>query len=134
MNLTLLTILDHLLTLAHILVIGFNLTGWMWRKTRVGHRWMVGITAASWFLLGPWYGWGYCFLTDWHWQVKRALGETGLPGSFIKYMADKSTGGDIDSVWVDMLTLVAFVAVIGLTVVMAIRDRNNPVKMQRHRS
>jgi hypothetical protein len=24
---------------------------------------------------------GYCLSTDWHWQVKRARGETGLPNS-----------------------------------------------------
>ena len=31
--------------------------------------------------LGAVYGWGYCPCTDWHWDVKRRLGETGLPRS-----------------------------------------------------
>jgi len=87
-----LKILDLLFTLAHLIIIAFNLFGWIWKKTRKAHLIVVGITLASWFILGIWKGWGYCFLTDWHWRVKEKLGETGLPDSFIKYMADKITG------------------------------------------
>lgn len=37
------------------------------------------------------YGRGYCPCNDWYWQVKRELGETGLPASYIKYFLDLTT-------------------------------------------
>ncbi|MBT3271653.1 MAG: DUF2784 family protein, partial [Spirochaetales bacterium] len=52
----------------HSCVIIFNLTGWIWRKTRIPHLILIGLTAFSWFVLGIWYGFGYCPSTDWHWR------------------------------------------------------------------
>lgn len=107
---------DLTLTLLHLFVIGFNLTGWVWRRTRRLHRWVVGATAASWLVLGMRYGWGYCFLTDWQWQVKQRLGETGLPASFIKYFADKVTGQDFAPGLVDAITAGVFAVLVLLTI------------------
>lgn len=114
--------LDIILTLAHIVLIGFNLLGWIWQKTRRLHLLCVFLTALSWFVLGIWYGFGYCFLTDWQWQIKRKLGETDLPDSFIKYAADHITGLDIAPSLVDMATVISFGAVAVLSVVLNIRD------------
>lgn len=108
--------LDVLLTILHIGIILINLLGWAWEKMRKLHLVIVIATSASWFLLGIWYGWGYCFLTDWHWDVKRALGETRLPNSFIKYAVDKITGRDWNAAQVDQYTLYIFLAVIALTI------------------
>jgi hypothetical protein len=60
----------------HTLVIMFNLAGWIWAKTRKAHLAVLGLTAFSWFALGPLLGYqlGYCFCTDWHWQIRRQLG------------------------------------------------------------
>jgi hypothetical protein len=112
---SLLKFLDILLTLAHLALIGFNLFGWIWPKTRKAHLITVAATAFSWFVLGIWFGWGYCPITDWQWKVKEKLGETDLPNSFIKYYADKISGKDIDPKIVDRVTLIAFLAVIILT-------------------
>lgn len=101
--------LDLLLTLSHLAVIGFNLFGWIWRSLRRAHLICIGLTAASWLLLGLWYGIGYCPLTDWQWQVKRKLGEPDLPASFIKYFSDKLSGHAIDPVLVDLLTAIFFI-------------------------
>ena len=68
-----------------------------------------------WFVPGIWFGWGYCPITDWEWQVKERLGETNLPNSFIKYYADKITGKNIDPSVVDTTTLVLFLAAIILS-------------------
>jgi len=65
----------------------------------------LGFTLLSWFVFGIWYGWGYCFLTDWQWQVKEKRGETNLPASFIKYFADKISGKNFDPSFVDNVTL-----------------------------
>ena len=100
--------LDALLTLLHLLVIGFNLTGWIWRSTQRAHLIVVGLTAASWLLLGIWYGLGYCPLTDWQWQVKARLGERDLPASFITYMAEKLSSRDFSDGFVNTITAVLF--------------------------
>jgi predicted outer membrane lipoprotein len=103
-----LLLLDILLTIVHLAVIVVNLFGWMSTRTRKLHLVTVVLTAASWFILGTWFGWGYCPITDWQWQVKEMRGETDLPNSFIKYYADKLSGNDISSQLVDRVTLVAF--------------------------
>ena len=107
--------LDFLLTLLHLLIIGFNLFGWIWKSTRKSHFYLVIATIFSWVVLGFWFGFGYCPVTDWQWQVKAKLGESDLPNSFIKYFADKVTGMDINSTMIDAVTAVSF----GLVVIVS---------------
>ena len=109
-------LLDHFLTALHLLIIGFNLLGWIWPVTRRLHLWCVLLTAASWLGLGIWFGIGYCPLTDWQWQVKSKLGETDLPNSFIKYWVDKVAGIDADPVLIDVITAIAFAIVFLLAI------------------
>ncbi|MES2454200.1 MAG: DUF2784 domain-containing protein [Bacteroidota bacterium] len=111
-----LQLLDFLFTAIHLVIIGFNLLGWIWRKTRRAHFVVICITAGCWLILGIWYGIGYCPVTDWQWQIKEQLGEQNLPGSFIKYFADKVSGMDIDSNLIDWLTAVCFAVSVGLSV------------------
>lgn len=101
--------LDAAFLVFHTALVTFNLTGWMWRKTRRIHLAAISLTVLSWFGLGIFYGWGYCPCTDWHWQVKRRLGETDLPASYVKYYLDALTGMTWDASLVD-----TGVAVIGL--------------------
>lgn len=97
-------ILDIFFTILHILVIGFNLLGWIWKRTRTAHLLLCIITLGSWLILGIWYGLGYCPLTDWHWAIKEKRGITNLPNSFVKWMADVVTGKDIDAGLIDLVT------------------------------
>lgn len=99
-----LKLLNFLLTLLHLLIIGFNLFGWIWPKTRKLHFVCVLLTAACWIGLGYWYGMGYCPITDWQWQVKEQLGERDLPNSFIKYEVDKISGKSSNAVFIDVIT------------------------------
>ncbi len=115
-KLKVLKFLDILLTLTHFVLIGFNLFGWIWPKTRKVHLITVAVTAFSWFILGIWFGWGYCPITDWQWKIKERLGETNLPDSFIKYYADKITGKNIGPSIVDITTLIVFLLVIVLSI------------------
>ena len=101
--------LDILLTIAHLLLIGFNLFGWIWPATRKAHLICLLVTAGSWIILSPWYGLGYCPLTDWQWQVKEKLGEENLPASFIKYFADKVTGLHYNTDFIDSVTLFSLI-------------------------
>ena len=108
--------LDILYTIIHLLIIGFNLFGWIWPLTRKAHLITIGATAASWFILGIWFGWGYCPVTDWQWDVKEKLGERDLPASFITYFANKLTAKDFSDRLVNEITLIIFVLLIIITV------------------
>ena len=108
--------LDILFTLLHLAIIGFNLLGWIWKPLRKAHFISIVLTAASWLVLGIWYGIGYCPVTDWQWQVKERLGEGDLPDSFIKYFADKLSGKDISASLVNALTAAGFALAAGLSV------------------
>ncbi|HEY0680575.1 MAG TPA: DUF2784 domain-containing protein [Chitinophagaceae bacterium] len=111
-----LRLLDIFYTIVHLALIGFNLFAWIWPKTRRAHLITAGATAASWFLLGIWFGMGYCPITDWQWSVKEKLGEKDLPNSFIKYMADKITGQDFDPAFIDNVTLISFALAVVLSI------------------
>lgn len=108
--------LDYFFTLLHIIIIGFNLLGWIWPATRKLHCIVVGLTLGCWLILGIWYGLGYCPITDWQWQIKEKLGEHNLPNSFIKYYADKISGRDIPSLFIDTMTGVSFALAIIITI------------------
>ena len=108
--------LDVLFTIIHLALIGFNLFAWIWPKTRKAHLITIACTVASWFILGIWFGWGYCPITDWQWQIKEKLGETNLPNSFIKYFADKITGNDLNPSLIDTITVCLFVTAALLSV------------------
>jgi hypothetical protein len=113
---TMLHLFDILLTLIHIIIIGFNLLGWIWKRTRKLHLLCVAVTAGCWLILGIWYGIGYCPVTDYQWHVKTQLGEQNLPGSFIKYMADKITGRDVDPDLIDAATGIGFLLAVIMTI------------------
>lgn len=101
-------LLDVFFTFLHLFIIGFNLLGWILKSTRKLHLFFVAATAFSWGVLGIWFGFGYCPITDWQWQIKEQLGETDLPNSFIKYFADKISRKDVNSSLVDQLTAIGF--------------------------
>ena len=100
-----LVIADYFFTIFHLLLILFNLFGWIWKPLRKMHLVIISLTLASWFILGIWYGWGYCPFTDWHWQVLRELGYTGLPTSYISFLVARISGYTPPADWVDGLTL-----------------------------
>ncbi|MCC7401812.1 MAG: DUF2784 domain-containing protein [Chitinophagaceae bacterium] len=123
-----LKLLDIFLTITHLSLITFNLFAWLWHITRKAHLIVAAVTLASWFILGIWYGWGYCPITDWEWNVKEKLGETNLPNSFIKYFADKITGRDFSPSFIDQATLLTFLAAIAASVyVNFFRKRRNKI-------
>lgn len=114
--------LDLLLFVAHCIVISFNLTGWIWMRTRRWHLASVGLTIFSWLGMGIWYGLGYCALTDWHWQVKQELGETNLPNSFLIYFFNDVMGLELETSFINKGARIAIAVVTILSVVLNFRD------------
>lgn len=123
MNPFFLEALDLTLSFLHGSVIAINLFGWIWPASRSLQRGVLLLTALSWLVLGAAYGWGYCFLTDWHWDVKRALGETGLPASYIQYHLRNKWGFDFSDHTVDLLTATVFAGLVTITLSQIWRER-----------
>ena len=111
-----LRILILLLTLLHFVIIGFNLLGWIWRPMRKLHLVCIIVTASCWFILGIWFGIGYCPITDLEWQLKEKIGEHNLPNSFIKYYADIIWGKPVNASLIDTLTAVCFFLAAALSI------------------
>lgn len=108
---------DIVLTILHIGITLFNLTGWAFKRLRRLHLISISLTLGSWVILGFFYGFGYCFLTDWHWDVKKELGEHGLPNSFIKYYLDMIFNADISPDLVNTVAVIGLVFALVMTVV-----------------
>jgi hypothetical protein len=95
----------------HILLILFVVFGWIPKRTRKLHFLVVILVALSWFVLGIFFGFGYCPLTDLQWNIKLKLQEEELPFSFIKYLLDNITGYNFNETLIDYVTLFIFVSV-----------------------
>ncbi len=104
----LLQVLDVFFVVFHSALILFVLFGWILRPFRPLHLIVVLLTGASWFILGLFYGIGYCPLTDWHWQVLRQLGETGLPPAYVQYILQRLLGVQITPAFSDIITLLGW--------------------------
>jgi hypothetical protein len=121
-----LAFLDIACFVLHTGLIVFNMTGWVWKRTRVVHRLTLGATLVSWFVLGYWYGWGYCLCADWHFQVRRELGYVDLDTSYLQLLARQLSGVSVSRTLADAVAM----TVLGLAIVAAAfvwyRDRQLP--------
>jgi hypothetical protein len=116
-------ILDIFFIIFHSSLVIFNLFGWILRRTRIWNLTTLLLTGASWLLLGLIIGTlGYCPLTEWHFNVLSKLGETNLPDSYIKYLADRITGLYISASLVDKVTLYSFLAALTISLLLNIMD------------
>ena len=116
-------ILDIFFVVFHSCLVIFNLIGWIWKRTRILNLIVLLITGSSWLFLGLLVGTlGYCPLTDWHFNILNKIGVTDLPNSYIKYLADRITGLDIDASLVDNVTLYSFLVALLLSVILNTRD------------
>lgn len=107
----------------HTFLVLFNCLGWIWKKTRLLNLFTLLLTAASWFIVGIWKGWGYCYCTDWHWQVREKLGLYDQSRSYIHFLVLKLTGIDVDINLVDKVTLIVFFISLVVSTYLNFRDR-----------
>ncbi len=114
--------LDYFFLIFHTIFTLFNMTGWIWKKTRKIHLATITATAFSWFILGIWYGWGFCFCTDWHWKVRSALGRPITSDSYIHFLILDITGINLPPRLVDTATLAVFAACCVASIALNLKD------------
>lgn len=114
--------LDVAFIVFHVVLIIFNLVGWIWQATRRWHLISLMLILLSWFGLGIFYGWGYCFITDWHWDVRRHIGLEVTSNSYIHFLILETTGIDLPESLVDQITFILFFVILFITLFMNIRE------------
>lgn len=107
----------------HIALILFNLFGWIPKRSRKWNLVALSVTAFSWFVLGIFYGFGYCFLTDWHWQIREKLGYSTDSNSYVHFLITELPGVSIGEKIVDIFTTALFFAAFAMSVYVNIRDK-----------
>jgi hypothetical protein len=123
LRLTALKLLDVLFHLAHIVVILFSALGWLYPPARPAQLCLQGLILFSWFGLGIRKGWTYCFLTDLHWRVKRALHQPDPGESYVKLLADRIAGREVDQQLLWKATVAVFFATTVLSALLELRSR-----------
>lgn len=122
--------LDWFFILFHSALIIFNVFGWIFRQTRKINLFTLVFTGLSWSILGFWYGFGYCPLTDFHWKVLYRLGVNDLPDSYIKYLIDRLAGTDLNPEFVDVITGIVYFAALTISVIINARDFKRSLRKQ----
>lgn len=126
-RLNLLEITDIFFFVFHTSLILFNTFGYLFRRTRVYNLATLLITAIFWFGLGIWYGWGYCWFTDLHWQVRDLLGYNDKTNSYIDLLIMKITGLEFQDKMIDTVTVTVFAISLLLSTILNIRDRRRAI-------
>ncbi|MBI1756398.1 MAG: DUF2784 family protein [Fimbriimonas ginsengisoli] len=106
----------------HTALILFNVFGWIPQRTR---RWNLATLLAtlfSWAVMGLWKGMGYCVCTDWHWQVRRAMGIHETASSYLVLLVRNLSGWDPPIDLVNRWALVVFVGSLTASVFLNVRD------------
>lgn len=114
--------LDYFFFGFHAILILFNSFGWIVKRTRKWNLILLSVTAFSWFVLGIWYGWGYCFCTDWHWIVRRQLGYDDMSESYIHFFILKLTGINFSGRLVNTVTVIVFFTSFVLSILLNVID------------
>ena len=117
--------LDIFFTIFHTSLVLFNLFGWIWKKTRRLNLICLLLTGGSWVFLGIFYGFGYCPLTEWHFQVLEKLGYTDLPNSYLSFLFTRLTGVVLDQSLVDGVTLWGLVFALVISLYLNLRKIRN---------
>lgn len=115
--------LNYFFFVFHSCLVLFNTFGWVFRATRKWNLITLSATAFSWFVLGIWFGWGYCFCTDWHWIVRRKLGYADQSSSYVHFLILELTGFNVSPALVDLITVFVFFVSFALSIWLNVRDK-----------
>jgi hypothetical protein len=116
-------LLDWFFILFHFAIILFNQFGWIWKKSRRWNLYLLLITGFFWFGFGFFYGWGYCPLTDWHFQVLGRLGKSPSEYSYITYIITRFFGLHLKASIVDAVTLICYLSALFISIFLNLRNK-----------
>ena len=121
--------LDIFFLVFHTLLIFFNLFGWLIKPLRKANLIILLLTGGSWFILGIFYGIGFCPFTEFHWQVLHKLGQYNLPDSYISYFIERFTGFLPGAKITDILTVVFYFIALSLSLVVNFKVGKNSERL-----
>ena len=122
---TIYKIADIFFSVFHIGLILFNLFGWLFRPLRKWNLVTLSLTAFSWFVLGAFYGFGYCFLTDWHWEIREKLGLDNPYNSYIQFLIVSLFSVSVSERLVNILTATFFFAALTMSIISNLKLRKS---------
>lgn len=128
MSKNILHLIDYFFFLFHTVFILFNVFGWSIPRWRFANLITLSITAFSWFILGIWYGLGYCPFTDWHWKVRQLLGYKDQSNSYIHFLILKLTGINLSESLVDIATVTLFFTAYFISIYFVLRKKTLKIK------
>ena len=114
---------DGAFFVGHTGLILFNVFGWIFPNTRKWNLATLLFTLAAWLLLGLFYGIGYCPLTEWHFQVRRALGYEDTSDTFVHLLILEVTGLNLSSRLVNASSGVVLAVSLAGSIATNVRDR-----------
>ncbi len=117
-----LVIIDKFFFVFHSSIILLILFGWIWKKTRKLNLLCILLTASSWFILGIWYGYGFCPCTDWHWQVRMKMGYEDMHSSYIGFLIESIFTVDVSDKFVDVFALILLILAASASFLTNLRD------------
>ncbi|MBN3035893.1 MAG: DUF2784 family protein [Bacteroidales bacterium] len=117
----LLKLADWTFVVFHTTLILFNLFGWIWKTFQRLNLATLLLTGGSWVILGLFYGFGYCPLTEWHFDILGKMGYHDLPMSYTAYLLERLTGRLLSSFHADMLTTGSYLAALACSITVNIR-------------
>jgi len=123
MSKLILQIIDYFFILFHSALILFNVFGWIVPKWRFANLILLSLTAFSWFVLGIWFGIGYCPFTDWHWKTRQLLGYNDQSSSYLHFLVLKITGVNLPENWVDTTTVIVFFMALFISIYFTLKKR-----------
>jgi Protein of Unknown function (DUF2784) len=99
----------------HMAIIFFVMFAWIFPALRAAHLVLILLTLGSWFILGRWFGRGYCPVSDWHWKAKAALGEEKPSGTYIHTVLQQLTRRNLSAVTVDKVVVMVTLALAAIS-------------------
>lgn len=106
----------------HLFVIAFTLFGWAFPRTRLANLILILATLFSWYVLGRWWGDGFCPVTYLHWRIRNKIPGKHTPDSYIKLCLDFISKSDLDSSKVNYLTLAAILIAGFISLILNLKD------------
>lgn len=99
------------------------MVAWLFPSLRFFHLIFVLLMLGSWFILGRWFGFGYCPITDWHWKIKAVLGRGDQPKEgYIYQLLQNFSKDKLNLKRVDQCVLIGALVILCVSLIVNVVD------------